>query len=208
LTDIPISSRSTRTEARTFQCAHCQHSNTVLIERGKDGRWATVGKAIAALVPIASLVVGTAVTLSPTETTDIGKARAFLNAYYGNAPYEPDQTWNRLSDSFKKNGESSADKLTHEKYDRYFRQFRVMTVSNVANYDGRSGEWYVADIYRLNKNGDSATTRYAYQLQCPWEAKLPWVSCSPDNIQILNVCVVQASGRCREDEGLTGVRQE
>lgn len=195
-------------ESRVFRCANCHHPNAILLEPAKPGAWDTWGKVATILIATASLLIAGVVALAPTETTDIGKARAFLGSYFGNAPYQPDITWRRLSDSYKENGALAADKLTYESYEKYFQQFELMTVTDVTNYEGRSGEWYSADLYRLNKNGDAATTRFAYQLECPWQSKLPIISCSPSNIQIVNVCVVQTSGQCREDETLGGSSAE
>jgi hypothetical protein len=171
-----------------------------VVEPAKRSLWATCGKIATALVTLLGLLVGAVAAFASTETTDIGKARAFLGSYYGNAPYEPSSTWERLSDSYKANGALAEEERTYADYKKYFTQFETMDVANVAYYDGRSGEWYEADLYVLNKNGDANTTRYAYQLQCPGMSRLPLVDCSPENMEIVNVCVVQPSGRCRQDE--------
>lgn len=186
----------------TATCPICHHSTNFLVDAAKPGIWDAWGKVVTILLAAGSLVIAGIAGLAPTETTDIGKARAFLGSYYGNAPYQPDSTWKKLSTSYKQNGAEKEDKLTHASYVKYFRQFEDMQTSDITNYDGRRGEWYAATVYRLNKNGSSATTRYAYQLQCPWQSKLPTIKCSSANIQILNVCVVQPSGKCREDQGL------
>jgi len=193
-------------EARIVRCPNCNHHTAVPVVEPTKSKWDRWGKFAAILGSLASIGVGLVVGLSPTETTDIGKARAFLGSYFGNAPHEPEKTWQNLAESYKQN---NSDDLTYEGYVKYFSQFKTMTVDEVANYEGQSGgEWYSADLFRLNKNGTSATTRLAYQLQCPWQTKLPLIGCSPDNIQIANVCEVQPSGLCREDEALTGSSDE
>ncbi|QWZ10077.1 hypothetical protein KRR39_10265 [Nocardioides panacis] len=180
-----------------FVCAHCGHSNALPEVKS---RWASTGKVLTFLVAAASVLIAAFGTFSPVESTDIGKARAFLGAYYSSAPFQPERTWKRLSDSYKESGLSSGP-LAWDEYSRYFSQFDEMAVSDVANYKSTRGEWYIATVYRKNKNGATATTRYAFELRCPWYSRLPRLSCSPSNMQIYNDCVInQASGRCKEDE--------
>lgn len=182
---------------RLVACTRCGHWN----EAPKDESWwASTGKVLTFFLTAAGVIIAALGTLSPVESTDIGKARAFLGAYYGNAPFQPERTWERLSDSFKESGLPSGP-LTWAEYKRYFTQFRHMDATDVGNYESTRGEWYAATVYRENKNGSSETTRYAFELRCPWWSRLPVLSCSPANIQIYNDCVInEKSGRCKEDE--------
>ena len=184
------------------QCLRCGHLNAVEDANGQPGVADGVARTVTILVSLAAVVVAAFAAFAPTESTDIGKARAFLGAYYGNAPFQPETTWDKLLGSYKENGAARDPALDFEAYKEYFEQFSVMTVTDVTNYKATRGEWYAATVYRLNKNGDSATTRYAFQLQCPWQSRLPGFSCSASNLQISNVCEVQKSGLCNEDEAI------
>jgi hypothetical protein len=182
-------------DQRGYVCGNCGQLNE--LARDKSG-WASTGKVLTFLVAAAGLLVAAFGAFSSAESPDIGKARAFLGAYYSNAPFQPERTWMRLSDSYKESGLASGP-LTWTEYERYFSQFSEMNVSDVANY--KSTKWYVATVYRKNKKGSSATTRYAFELRCPWYSRLPKLSCSPSNMQIYNDCVInEESGRCKEDE--------
>lgn len=185
------------TGQRFHRCEKCGYPNELFeVRKSVLDRF---GRFVLGVAAVGTFVVAAFSLLAPTESTDIGKARAFLGAYYGNAPFQPERTWRRLTESYKEN---NAD-LTWDVYDEYFSQFSEMTVSDVANYETERGEWYAASVFRKNKNGDTATTRYAFDLRCPWYSRLPVLDCSASNLQIANNCEIdQQSGRCDQDENV------
>ena len=179
-----------------LQCVRCGHLHELPEERKSLARG--VGAVILAAIPMAALVVSILTFLSPAETVDVGKARAFLGAYYANAPFQPEETWKDLTDSYKEN---NAPELTFQEYEKYFTQFTEATATDVANYEPGRGRWYAATVFRENVDGTSATTRFAFDLQCPWYTRLPGIPCSSSNLQIANNCIVNsATGRCSQDE--------
>ena len=123
--------------------------------------------------------LGVVAALRSAEEPDFNEAKAFLIEYYDAAPKQPDETWGRLTESYR----SRALAKGFDDYHAYWTTFRSVQITEVDSSTQTPG-WWTARLDFTKRDLARSHTYFQFDLRCPERTTWPLIECDAGDVKI------------------------